>query len=415
MSSSSGDRRDVDSRETYLYMRPYVHAQSRETDGSESQHRQAPLADDDNPFIAFRRYADSQFSSLLQGIIGLPSMLSSPTQRANWPDVEKAKQRANEMRKWGGVSYADDWRQSKDSKSDESGKQGENGAMTSISCPYRSANEPGKDRDGTGVQGVENHSSVQPLEVRWPASNLNEILTDPTSSFNELSYMIFSPYSPLQLANDPSFRGNIDKWMEAYHDLMSIENQQMMPRNEDYRKYSRKYLTSCEDSGRIHVDSDPSHPWGFCKVISAAHPSLRAMLQEKRDAETELDLYENFQGIQSSPNAGDAIASSSSNISEASTSRYSSSTSDKSNPQSIISTLTTTERRTLPDGTVHTKIVLKKRFADGEEESTETVVKSKGNQDDVQQNHSQSTSRAGPPKESAKGSKGQKKGWFWSN
>ena len=40
---------------------------------------------------------------------------------------------------------------------------------------------------------------------------------------------------------------------------------------------------------------------------------------------------------------------------------------------SIVSTMTTTERRTLPDGTVETKRVLKKRFADGREESNESV------------------------------------------
>ena len=39
---------------------------------------------------------------------------------------------------------------------------------------------------------------------------------------------------------------------------------------------------------------------------------------------------------------------------------------------SILSTLTTTQKTSLPDGTIHTKVVLKKRFADGREESTET-------------------------------------------
>ncbi|KAI9707717.1 MAG: hypothetical protein M1836_000679 [Candelina mexicana] len=413
MSSSSGDRRDVDSRETYLFMHPYVYAQSRETDGSEDQHRQAPRADDDNPFIAFRRYADSQFSSLLQGIIGLPSMLSSPTQRAKWQDVEEAKQRANEMRKWGGVGDADDWGQSKASRTEAAAEQGKNGARTSIRCSYRSANEPGKNQDGSGVQEVENCPSIEPLEVGWPALNVAEILTDPSSSLDEVSYMIFSPYSPLRLANHPSFRGNIDKWMEAYRDLMCIESQQGMPSNNDYRRYSSEHLAPCKDSGSVHVDQ--SHPWGFCKAISAAHPSLRAMVQGKRDAETELDLHEGFQEIQSSSNVSDVMESSSSNISEASSYRYTSSTSDKSTPLNIISTLTTTERRTLPDGTVHTKIVLKKRFADGEEERTETVFQSRGNQGDVRQDHSHCNNRADRPKEAAEESKGKKKGWFWSN
>ena len=43
------------------------------------------------------------------------------------------------------------------------------------------------------------------------------------------------------------------------------------------------------------------------------------------------------------------------------------------NKDSIVSTMTTTERQTLPDGTVETKRVLKKRFADGREESNESM------------------------------------------
>ena len=35
--------------------------------------------------------------------------------------------------------------------------------------------------------------------------------------------------------------------------------------------------------------------------------------------------------------------------------------------------MTTTERTTLPDGRVYSRMVLKKRFADGREESSETV------------------------------------------
>ncbi|KAL8870397.1 MAG: hypothetical protein Q9174_003550 [Haloplaca sp. 1 TL-2023] len=43
-----------------------------------------------------------------------------------------------------------------------------------------------------------------------------------------------------------------------------------------------------------------------------------------------------------------------------------------SGPPSIISTMTTTQRHTRPDGSIYTKIVLKKGFSDGREECTET-------------------------------------------
>ena len=87
---------------------------------------------------------------------------------------------------------------------------------------------------------------------------------------------------------------------------------------------------------------------------------------------------------------------------------------------SVLSTLTTTERTVGPDGTVTTKVVLKKRFADGREESSETVHTHRG-QDD----HTQHTN--GPSKlldawtqheaqEQPRRSDGNKKsGWFWSN
>jgi hypothetical protein len=78
----------------------------------------------------------------------------------------------------------------------------------------------------------------------------------------------------------------------------------------------------------------------------------------------------------------------------------------------ILSTLTTTVRHVAPDGSVVTKKVLKKRFADGSEESSETVETAHGSglswdqtraphgEEDLSQNKS-------------KPSRG--KGWFWTN
>lgn len=81
------------------------------------------------------------------------------------------------------------------------------------------------------------------------------------------------------------------------------------------------------------------------------------------------------------------------------------------NKPSILSTLTTTEKRTLPDGSVTTKVVLKKRFSDGAQEVTENF-------------HTQNAplpqkpTNAGSTKKeesASQGSKGEKRsGWFWS-
>jgi hypothetical protein len=89
---------------------------------------------------------------------------------------------------------------------------------------------------------------------------------------------------------------------------------------------------------------------------------------------------------------------------------------------SILSTLTTTERTVSPDGTTTTKVVLKKRFADGREESSETVHTQRGQEAGSRQDPWKSMQDArfvNPPKqftssqELAKDT--EKKGWFWSN
>ncbi|KXT01884.1 hypothetical protein AC578_2152 [Pseudocercospora eumusae] len=66
----------------------------------------------------------------------------------------------------------------------------------------------------------------------------------------------------------------------------------------------------------------------------------------------------------------------------------------------VLSALTTTHTTRLPDGTVTTKVVLKRRFADGREETTESLHTTNENIDQQQQ-HAQ--------KEQPK-----KKGWFWT-
>lgn len=48
----------------------------------------ARTVDPENPFIAFRRFADSQISSLLQSVIGLPSLFSQPESSNRWPSID---------------------------------------------------------------------------------------------------------------------------------------------------------------------------------------------------------------------------------------------------------------------------------------------------------------------------------------
>jgi hypothetical protein len=47
-----------------------------------------PTTDPENPFIAFRRFADSQISSVLQSVIGIPSLFSPPDSSSRWSSID---------------------------------------------------------------------------------------------------------------------------------------------------------------------------------------------------------------------------------------------------------------------------------------------------------------------------------------
>ncbi|KAK7555187.1 hypothetical protein IWX49DRAFT_57258 [Phyllosticta citricarpa] len=68
----------------------------------------------------------------------------------------------------------------------------------------------------------------------------------------------------------------------------------------------------------------------------------------------------------------------------------------------ILSTVTSTERTVLPDGTVTTKVVFRKRFADGREESSETVNTTRGD------------AASAAPEPAATAESQSRGGWFWS-
>jgi hypothetical protein len=93
----------------------------------------------------------------------------------------------------------------------------------------------------------------------------------------------------------------------------------------------------------------------------------KAQLMTSREELANLSPNDHSTSLEEADDHPSAISSSSS------TSSWSRWGDEDGKKDSIVSTMTTTERRTLPDGTVETKRVLKKRFADGREESNESV------------------------------------------
>lgn len=125
-------------------------------------------------------------------------------------------------------------------------------------------------------------------------------------------------------------------------------------RREEFRQWRREELEEHEDDG----DSDND-------VESTTNPTSE-LDQYHTLADYQAHLLKLEQQNSPKPEAT-AAASGFEKEGEAQTAA-----SPPTNP-SILSTLTTTEQRTLPDGTVTTKVVLKKRFSDGAEEVTERV------------------------------------------
>ncbi|KAL6704394.1 hypothetical protein ACN47E_008246 [Coniothyrium glycines] len=90
-------------------------------------------------------------------------------------------------------------------------------------------------------------------------------------------------------------------------------------------------------------------------------------------------------------------------------------------PSSILSTLTTTERTIAPDGTVTIKTILKKHFANGKEQNTETVHV-QHNQETIsrpqlEQSSTQPRQRPTTSDASQRAQNGENKrpSWFWSS
>ncbi|KAJ4377481.1 hypothetical protein N0V83_000306 [Neocucurbitaria cava] len=122
----------------------------------------------------------------------------------------------------------------------------------------------------------------------------------------------------------------------------------------------------------------------------------------QQEPPTELDAYEQLLGAKQHP-----FSSSSARANN-----------ETANP-SILSTLTTTERTVSPDGLVTTKVVLKKRFADGREESSETVHTQSGQESNARPfepwKPAQDAQASSIEKDSSKKEGGKRSGWFWSS
>ncbi|KAJ4352916.1 hypothetical protein N0V95_003826 [Ascochyta clinopodiicola] len=473
---------------------------------------------EDNPFIAFRRYADSQVSSLLNTVFTLPAQI------ANYNNAHVAREQclfgkadpkkceelhaldahAEKVRHEGAESYhagdvqdvlkkseqlmmlehragelrrailsdagdsnqsAEQHKQLVEKVGNKKGQQWSDG--WDLSEPNRDEdtddNEFGRwlesrarkaggelermftrlEEDASNVFGQEidelrrhwaaryddKHRHEDTQSRMWSSSRSWQWPPPADATKQDKTKTLEDPYSPLALETDERTKHMGSLWRNAFEDLMRTTQEHPLLSDAQNTHFDqmglhpvrdyRKELSRLENHDREQLDQvrkqivtsqipqgtsdEPSYEYAHDhedqhddpptpKPQQSEFPGRHFLLSDtQRKPETELDAYERLLAPTTAASASETDTKS-----------------------SILSTLTTTERTTAPDGTVTTKVVLKKRFADGSEQSSETVHTQRGQ--DVHQtedpwNTAQHTQSINDPER-----QGEKKGgWFWSS
>lgn len=230
-----------------------------------------------------------------------------------------------------------------------------------------------------------------------------------------MGYLLYSEYSPLHLEHEEGFDSSFRR---RFEDLLRAEDGKAMLSKEECSSASRTssvdwlgrlvpLLKAGENGGR-HQVTIGNASGNFSELqVQEQKPSFdkpRDTRKSDGEPETEQDLYgQHFTNFPREP------------LEASSFSRSISQESPYPQP-SILSTLTTTERHVSPDGSVTTKTVLKRRFADGREENSETVETIPATrpawleQRPALDAETQSAERKPTLDEASK-----KRGWFWSS
>ena len=381
--------------------------------------------EEDNPFIAFRRYADEQMAGLLQSFIGLPAAFSSPSSSSRWrPYDDEIRQRARDN--WYASAQDDEGKSSRrmetagegsadtqsDSGTSETSRKKFVGGQTESTptpearvCPYRPV-------------GRQPRSVFRPAQflLPWP-----------------VNYMLYSAYSPYHLERGETTRAYGSRWRDAFEELLDYEAGETD--SEERQRFSSapslSPLRPCNESSPVNLLDimKQLRDWATERRLEpdAWFEELGSRQPEHdigKDEMTELDLYERLLNREHSERTNHS--SPPTNSLETATVTVPDAHAlcnppNRSESLGIISTLTSTERITMPDGTVHTKVVLKKRFADGREESSETMHTTQGgtqvkatNSAILERASSSTGSENARPDDKEAKLKSERKGWFWS-
>ncbi|KAI4253512.1 MAG: hypothetical protein LQ352_003652 [Teloschistes flavicans] len=392
-----------------------------------------------NPFVTFSRLVDQQISSAFQTLSQLPDKYA-----------EQRRKSEEEWRKWASDPVKrmhdeceEEWMGEKHnheaSTQEQLGRSDEEAAecrrIAQCVLDARSAQYRAEDHD----DDEEDDSRKLPLRCpyRPVADDENDEESERAPHYQVrvlpawFSWGYPQPVPPEDYLTDRQHSSSNDgakgtfsehgiRWKKAVEDLLGV---QLDPEpsgsvSKDAEETKGDWMSSLQKQAPI----DRFPPFGlrdFFEGPATRYPENDA----EEDAVTELDLYRRFLGTRSRPGSA----------SHTSSQTFTSTAGLQSDPNkpSVTSTMTTTQRCTLPDGTVYTKVVLKKGFSDGREECTETehtthgLPRSDARTQDLRQAPQKSSIEA--PKESSLGHDGKVKqaleqkvderkrgGWFWS-
>lgn len=292
--------------------------------------------DPSNPFVSFKRFVDEQFDSLIERTFGSNPFIVNPA-----VSHEAFKTEYNRLRKE--MQEAMGLRPAPQDSEDRTTRTVEGEDNPWRSCPYRGAKEDAlseeDQQDLRSFLNSELFSAIFPWTLTRHSPDASSQESDPRkaeeprgSPLSQLVHLMDLETPPVQAASRPLVarpehghqsggrKADVDfpKWWAngvddedtvAYDDY-DVEDTQFSSREQHTTHTAQRTL------GMAPEDDQGPQP----ETLPAKHPGL----------------------------------------------------SSKVEPPSILSTLTTTETVTLPDGSVRTTTVLKKRFSDGREESSES-------------------------------------------
>ena len=384
--------------------------------------------DSANPFVAFRHFADEQLSSLLNLAFGSNNVFnnsSTPSQLLKhgydpWLEGthDSRDQLEREAEETAQVMYPH--MRSLSDASDLDNKdfcEQSTNKDEHMRCPYRNVQlEQLSLQDIHDIYPFLRRKTPSPLLRQhhtdlhlYPDLLLSQILISPSprpTSFQWVNNMVI----PAIRKSKPQTEKEADEVLEDRAKI-TTSHQNADQKGDRIQNGPEQYIMDGLTNLLLTIGLEGAFAKAKCKQTM----TVNAEIHEDEDGElddsagaNELNLYGHLPRKQSSSSL-DTFASGPHTLNHPQYHSSPDGTSDNHKP-TVLSTLTATEKTVLQDGTTRTKVVFKKRFSDGLEESTETVHTHNALLEMSKQSSLESTAKQDREHDGDKG----KRGWFWT-